>query len=163
MGQLQTGLLAYRQESCIKMFHYKQKLAAAGVLQHPSTTTSPCTYAVEPPCTGRHARWCERSALRLREPLLDSYFIQSLQQFYACIFACPCGRVIPQADLTSPTWALPNNSMHRRLWPMPPPIVRAGCRPTASCGRAAPHRCGQPASASWRRRASASTRDAHAG
>ena len=28
-----------------------------------STTTSPCTYAVEPPCTGRYARWCERSAL----------------------------------------------------------------------------------------------------
>ena len=28
-----------------------------------STTTSPCTYAVELPCTGRYARWCERSAL----------------------------------------------------------------------------------------------------
>ena len=33
-----------------------------------SATTSPCTYAVEPPCTGRYARWCERSALYLREP-----------------------------------------------------------------------------------------------
>ena len=33
-----------------------------------STTTSPCTYAVEPPCTGRYARWCERSAIYLREP-----------------------------------------------------------------------------------------------
>ena len=33
-----------------------------------STTTSPCTYAVEPPCTGRYARWCERSALYLGEP-----------------------------------------------------------------------------------------------
>ena len=27
-----------------------------------STTASPCTHAVEPPCTGRYARWCERSA-----------------------------------------------------------------------------------------------------
>ena len=25
------------------------------------TTTSPCTYAIEPPCTERYARWCERS------------------------------------------------------------------------------------------------------
>ena len=27
------------------------------------TTTSPCTYAIEPPCTERYARWCERSGL----------------------------------------------------------------------------------------------------
>ena len=24
---------------------------------------------------------------------------------------------------TSPMWALPSSSMHRRLWPMPPPMV----------------------------------------
>jgi len=24
-------------------------------------STSPCTHAVEPPCTERYARWCERS------------------------------------------------------------------------------------------------------
>ena len=33
-----------------------------------STTTSPCTYAVESPCAGRYARWCERSVLYLGEP-----------------------------------------------------------------------------------------------
>ena len=32
VGQLQTGLLAYRQESCIKMFHYKQKTRSSGIL-----------------------------------------------------------------------------------------------------------------------------------
>ena len=36
-----------------------------------STTTSPCTYAVEPQCTGRYARWCERSALYSEILLLD--------------------------------------------------------------------------------------------
>ena len=35
-----------------------------------STTISPCTDAVEPPCTGRYTRWCERSALYLYESLL---------------------------------------------------------------------------------------------
>lgn len=33
---------------------------------------SPCTYAVEPPCTGRYARWCERSAPGYGSLLLDS-------------------------------------------------------------------------------------------
>ena len=28
-----------------------------------STGTSLCTYAIEPPCTERYARWCERSGL----------------------------------------------------------------------------------------------------
>lgn len=37
-----------------------------------STTTSPCTYAVEPPCPGRYTRWCERSA-RYSESLLLDY------------------------------------------------------------------------------------------
>ena len=32
-----------------------------------STATSPCTHAVEPPCTGQYARWCERSVLYLGE------------------------------------------------------------------------------------------------
>ena len=32
------------------------------------TGTSLCTYAVEPPCTERYARWCERSGLT--QPLL---------------------------------------------------------------------------------------------
>ena len=27
------------------------------------TGTSLCTYAIEPPCTERYARWCERSGL----------------------------------------------------------------------------------------------------
>ncbi len=38
---------------------------------------------------------------------------------------------------TSPMWALPSSSMHRRVWPMPPPMVRAARRSAASCGRAA--------------------------
>ena len=38
-----------------------------------STTTSPCTYAVESPCTGRYARWCERSALMGESLLLDLF------------------------------------------------------------------------------------------
>ena len=52
-----------------------------------STTTSPCTYAVEPPCTGRYARWCERSALYLREPptrftkLVEVYHVQPRQSY----------------------------------------------------------------------------------
>ena len=33
-----------------------------------SATTSPCTHVVEPPCTGRYARWRERSALYLGKP-----------------------------------------------------------------------------------------------
>ena len=32
-----------------------------------STAASPCTHAVEHPCTGQYARWCERSALYLGE------------------------------------------------------------------------------------------------
>ena len=35
------------------------------------TGTSLCTYAIEPPCTERYARWCERSGL-FRPLLLDS-------------------------------------------------------------------------------------------
>ena len=35
------------------------------------TATSLCTYAAEPPCTGRYARWCERSALGLESLLFD--------------------------------------------------------------------------------------------
>ena len=35
-----------------------------------STDTSLCTYAVEPPCTERYARWCERSGL-IQPLLLD--------------------------------------------------------------------------------------------
>jgi len=35
------------------------------------TGTSLCTYAVEPPCTERYARWCERS--RFIQPLLLDY------------------------------------------------------------------------------------------
>ncbi len=34
------------------------------------TGTSPCTYAIEPPCTERHARWCERSVTQLMGGLL---------------------------------------------------------------------------------------------
>ena len=34
------------------------------------TGTSLCTYAIEPPCTERYARWCERSGL-FRPLLLD--------------------------------------------------------------------------------------------
>ena len=52
-----------------------------------STTTSPCTYAVEPPCTGRYARWCERSTLYSREPptrftkLVEVYHVQPRQSY----------------------------------------------------------------------------------
>ena len=34
-------------------------------------TTSPCTDTIEPPCTERYARWCERSAV-IHPLLLDS-------------------------------------------------------------------------------------------
>ena len=34
------------------------------------TTTSLCTHAVEPPCTERYARWCERSVTQLMGDLL---------------------------------------------------------------------------------------------
>ncbi len=39
---------------------------------------------------------------------------------------------------TSPMWALPSRRMHRRDWPMPPPMVRAACPPAAACGRELP-------------------------
>ena len=35
------------------------------------TDTSLCTYAVEPPCTERYARWCERTGPT--QPLLLDY------------------------------------------------------------------------------------------
>ena len=41
------------------------------------TGTSLCTYAVEPPCTERYARWCERSGL-IQPLLLDLLFLQGL-------------------------------------------------------------------------------------
>ena len=34
------------------------------------TGTSPCTYAIEPPCTERYARWCGRSVTQLLGDLL---------------------------------------------------------------------------------------------
>ena len=37
------------------------------------TGTSLCTYAIEPPCTERYARWCERPGL-FRPLLLDLYY-----------------------------------------------------------------------------------------
>ena len=37
--------------------------------------TSKCTYAIEPPCTERYARWCERSATQLMGSLLLYYSI----------------------------------------------------------------------------------------
>ncbi|MDD2362069.1 MAG: hypothetical protein PHH84_03800, partial [Oscillospiraceae bacterium] len=38
------------------------------------TGTSPCTHAVEPPCTERYARWCERSVTQLMGDLLLDYY-----------------------------------------------------------------------------------------
>ena len=35
-----------------------------------STDTRYCTQAIEPPCTERYARWCERSAAQLMVSLL---------------------------------------------------------------------------------------------
>ena len=32
VGKFQTGLLTYRRQSCIKMFHYKQKTRSSGIL-----------------------------------------------------------------------------------------------------------------------------------
>ena len=43
---------------------YRQDITAS------LTGTSLCTYAIEPPCTERYARWCERSGL-FRPLLLD--------------------------------------------------------------------------------------------
>ena len=41
-----------------------------------------CTYAVEPPCTERYARWCERSATQLMGSLLlDFYQYYSFSTF----------------------------------------------------------------------------------
>ena len=49
------------------------------------TGTSLCTYAIEPPCTERYARWCERSGRQIVSP---SYSIILLViAAYSCLFA----------------------------------------------------------------------------
>ena len=40
------------------------------------TGTSPCHDAIEPPCTERYARWCERSATQLMAFLLESETVE---------------------------------------------------------------------------------------
>ena len=55
------------------------------------TGTSLCTYAVEPPCTERYARWCERSGL-IQPLLLD------------CVLSCnhySLGEIFPVQRLTA--------------------------------------------------------------
>ena len=49
------------------------------------TGTSPCTYAVEPPCTEPYARWCERTAA-IRRLLLDyGSFIRNREAVAYCL------------------------------------------------------------------------------
>ena len=62
-GNSRLGYWRIAGSPVLKCSITNERLAAAGYF-----TTSPCTYAVEPPCTGRYARWCERSAIYLREP-----------------------------------------------------------------------------------------------
>ena len=63
--QLSESLLEYGKEwSCTK--GYLKGLDTTASL----TGTSLCTYAIEPPCTERYARWCERSATQLMGSLL---------------------------------------------------------------------------------------------
>ena len=58
------------------------------------TGTSLCTYAVEPPCTERYARWCERSGL-IQPLLLDFTFCSFpssngvlIQTYFRAITVC---------------------------------------------------------------------------
>ena len=75
------------------------------ILVSSGATTSPCTYAVEPPCTGRYARWCERSALYLREP-------PTRLRWYSLIFA---GNLQSAATLDAYEMPLKTKNAYRTL------------------------------------------------
>ena len=74
--------------------------------------------------------------------------------------AAQAARVAPshRDTCTSPTCALPSISMHRRLWPMPPPMVRGSLPSKSALWKASWARASQPAAFSWAARLSASTR-----
>ena len=61
-------------------------------------------------------------------------------------------------DCTSPMWHVPIMSMQRRLWPMPPPMVRGSSPFSSILWKGSSARSSHPASFSWRARLSSSTR-----
>ena len=55
-------------------------------------------------------------------------------------------------------WQQPIISMHSRLWPMPPPMVRGSSPARSILWKGSSRRSSQPARVSWRARLSSSTR-----
>ena len=102
--------------------------------------------------------WSPKSALKTRRV---GHFPAGGQGHSSCTpAAAQAARVAPshRDTCTSPTCALPSISMHRRLWPMPPPRVRGSVPSQSALWKASWARASQPAAFSWAARLSASTR-----
>ena len=74
------------------------------------TGTSLCTYAVEPPCTERYARWCERSGL-IQPLLLDWESLASKSDVYQSA----CSRLLLLHKQTSQRFYHPASMCQVRL------------------------------------------------
>ena len=59
--QLPESLLAHGEERSCTSGQSRKKDSYRRDITVSLTGTSLCTYAIEPPCTERYARWCERS------------------------------------------------------------------------------------------------------